>query len=150
MFTEIEALVDGNILEVGTGPGTWWVENVDRIPSGVSALRSDFSHGMILEARERTQAMLPNLGYARLYAQAIPLRSESQDLILANHMIYHIPDKEAAFKEFHRILKPGASLCATANGRNHMQIVGNLWKGHLPRGFRKTVGPPTESGFLAG
>jgi trans-aconitate methyltransferase len=39
------------ILELGCGPGFLWRQNADRLPTTTTIVVSDFSHGMVREAR---------------------------------------------------------------------------------------------------
>jgi demethylmenaquinone methyltransferase / 2-methoxy-6-polyprenyl-1,4-benzoquinol methylase len=44
-------------------------------------------------------------------AEAIPLADASVDFISMGYALRHIGDLEAAFKDFHRVLKPGGKFC---------------------------------------
>ena len=44
-------------------------------------------------------------------AEAIPLPDKSVDFISMGYALRHISDLEAAFKEFHRVLKPNGKFC---------------------------------------
>ena len=57
----------------------------------------------------------------------IPFPSSLFDAVIANHMIYHIPDISAAFKEIKRVLKSGSCLYAATNGSAHLQEIRD-WK----------------------
>jgi ubiquinone/menaquinone biosynthesis C-methylase UbiE len=59
-------------------------------------------------------------------AQAIPFPATSSDAILANHMLYHVPDLPRALGEIRRVLKPGGKFYAATNGRDHMRELGEL------------------------
>jgi len=43
-------------------------------------------------------------------ATALSFENESLDLVIANHIMEHIPDDEKAMKEIYRVLKPGGNL----------------------------------------
>jgi SAM-dependent methyltransferase len=69
----------------------------------------------------RNLADVPHpLAFAALDAQAIPLADASAEVIIANHMLYHIPDLPRALAEIRRVLKPEGTLYASTNGARHM------------------------------
>ncbi|MCA9886580.1 MAG: methyltransferase domain-containing protein, partial [Anaerolineae bacterium] len=41
-------------------------------------------------------------------------------VIVANHMLYHVPDLARALAELRRVLRPGGRLVAVTNGARHM------------------------------
>jgi SAM-dependent methyltransferase len=47
-------------------------------------------------------------------AEALPLESESYDIVHANSVIEHVSDVERAFSEAHRVLKPGGAFWFSA------------------------------------
>ena len=53
-------------------------------------------------------------------AQRLPFADASVDLVLANHMLYHVPSIEQAVAELRRVLRPDGSLIATTNGSGHL------------------------------
>jgi ubiquinone/menaquinone biosynthesis C-methylase UbiE len=64
-------------------------------------------------ARARGAAAEAGLGHVRFEkgdATALPLRSESVDIVISNGVINLAPDKEAVFKELHRVVRPGGRL----------------------------------------
>ncbi len=122
-FDQLELQGGELVLELGGGPGWLWREQRDRPPSDVRVVFSDLSIGMVREAR----AVLATLGaggrFAFLHAdvQAIPLPDAAFDVVIANHMLYHVPDLSRAVGELARVLRPGGRLCAATNGRDHMR-----------------------------
>lgn len=114
------------ILELGTGTGRLWSENLDRLPDGPSITLSDLSAGMLNEARAALGARANRFTYAIVDAQKIPYADASFDAVIANFMLYHAPDRERALAEMRRVLKPRGRLLCTLNGRRHMQEVRSL------------------------
>ena len=55
--------------------------------------------------------------------QAIPFDDNSFDAVLANHMLYHVPDLSQAFSEIRRVLRPQGKFYATTNGTAHLQEI---------------------------
>ncbi len=54
-------------------------------------------------------------------AQALPFRDASFDRVMANHVLYHIPDMRRALLELRRIARPGARVVLAANSRATMR-----------------------------
>src|SRR5579883_3214444 len=55
-----------NILELGCGPGTLWLQNADRIPAGWQITLSDFSVGMLEEARKNLAGIAHSFRFAQI------------------------------------------------------------------------------------
>ena len=51
---------------------------------------------------------------------------DSFNAVVANHMLYHVPDKARALAEVRRVLKPGGRFYAATNGREHMRELKEL------------------------
>jgi len=109
---------DARIAEVGGGPGWLWQKNAARIPVGWLVTHTDLSPGMVTEAR----ANIARAGstFDVVDAQHLPFADASLDALIANHMLYHVPDRARAISEFARVLKPRGQLFATTNGEQHM------------------------------
>jgi demethylmenaquinone methyltransferase/2-methoxy-6-polyprenyl-1,4-benzoquinol methylase len=67
----------------------------------------DPSPGMLKQATDA----LPNLKSAIGRAEAIPADSNSFDLLSMGYALRHVEDLSLAFTEYHRVLKPGATVC---------------------------------------
>jgi SAM-dependent methyltransferase len=108
------------VLELGSGTGSLWVENADRVPADSTITLSDLSPGMLEAARERAVRAGLCFEYERIDAQAIPKADAAFDVVIANHMLYHVPDRGRALAEIHRVLVPGGRLYALTNGWSHL------------------------------
>ena len=115
---------DARILELGCGRGDLWVENLDRIPPDWGITLTDLSPGMIEEARSNLKDCARPFDYEVVDAQSIPYSEGTFDGVVANHMLYHVPDRAKGIAEIHRVLKPGGLLFAATNGHGNM---GELW-----------------------
>jgi SAM-dependent methyltransferase len=113
------------VLELGCGPAYLWQENLDRIPAGWEITLSDISSGMLEDAR-RKLCSHPRFRFQVIDAQSIPFGEASFDAVIANHMLYHVPDRQKALREIHRILKPAGSFFASTVGEKHLVEVGVL------------------------
>jgi len=132
VFDQLSLEPHTRLLEIGCGPGTLWRENADRLPKGLQFYLGDYSLGMTREAR---QAISQEAGFAfvNLDAQALPFPSDFFDSVVANHMLYHVPDLPRSVREIARVLKPGGKLCAATNGLNHLREMHALIHQFEPR-----------------
>lgn len=125
IFGQLDLPPDGRILELGCGPGLLWTENLERVPDGWTITLTDASAGMVREAEDR-------LGSDRRYrfivadAQEVPFEDGAFDAVIANHMLYHVPDRPRALSEVARVLRPGGHLYAATNGEGHMRELGPM------------------------
>ncbi len=117
---------DARILELGCGRGDLWVENRDRIPPDWEITLSDLSPGMIEEAGSNLKGSGGQFDYEVIDAQSIPHSEATFDGVVANHMLYHVPDRAKGIVEIHRVLKPGGRLFAATNGRDNMSALRDM------------------------
>jgi ubiquinone/menaquinone biosynthesis C-methylase UbiE len=112
---------NARILELGCGPGWMWKENADRIPAGWNITLSDFSPGMLDAAWRNLVVTGRAFRFEEIDAQCIPSAEGTFDAVIANHMLYHVPDRPKGIAEIKRVLKPAGRLFATTVGAHHMK-----------------------------
>ena len=129
-FDQFDLPTDARVLGVGVGPAELWATNRDRMPEDWEVVLTDFSPGMAGEAR--TNLDVEQAGGAKgtdrfafgvADAASLPFADDSFDAVTAHHMLYHVPDREAALAEFRRVLTDGGRLYATTNGEDNMAVV---------------------------
>jgi ubiquinone/menaquinone biosynthesis C-methylase UbiE len=108
------------VLELGCGPASLWTHNRERVPGGWDITLSDLSAGMLDEARSALAAAARPFEFQRIDAQSIPFPDSTFDCVIANHMLYHVPDVRRAIDEAARVLNPSGRLFAATNGSGHM------------------------------
>lgn len=129
IFDTLETLpTRANVLELGCGAGSLWSACPQRIPAGWSLTLSDFSSGMLQAAWRNLVVIGRGIKFEQIDAQAIPYPDESFDIVIANHMLYHVPDRPGALAEIRRVLKPGGHLVASTIGSNHLKEMSNWFQ----------------------
>ena len=114
---------NANMLELGCGHGLLWKDNASRIPAGWRITLSDLSPGMLDAAWRNLVVTGRPFQFKEIDAQSIPFEDETFDAVIANFMLYHIPDRPKALHEIKRVLKPGRKLLAATVGQKHMKEI---------------------------
>jgi len=116
------------VLEAGCGAGWLWEETAVPVPDDVSIELTDLSPGMVDTAVERVRmtSRFESVGGQPADLQALPYESVSFDRVVANHMLYHLPDPGLGVLELARVVKPDGIVIAATNGRRHMQELGRI------------------------
>ncbi len=122
MFDHFDLPGGARVLEVGCGTGLLWDTNRTRVPATWHLTLTDFSLGMAATARATGVVAR----FAQCDAQAVPFPAASFDGVIANHMLYHMPDLPRALGEIRRVLRSGGKLYAATNGRDHMRELDEL------------------------
>lgn len=116
---------DERVVDVGCGPGMY-LKRLATQP-GLRLMALDLSRGMLADLE---QGWLPGFalpGRAVADAQAIPLRSASQDVAIAAHMLWHVSDIGLAAQELSRMLRPDGVLLAVTNAAEHTRELIDLY-----------------------
>jgi SAM-dependent methyltransferase len=126
VYDQFDLPDEARLLEIGCGTGSLWSENFDRIPDGWEITLTDASPGMVAEAKR-------NLGDSRRFVfrvadgQELPFEDGTFDAVVANHMLYHVPNRPRELSEIARVLREGGTLYAATNGMEHLrELVGML------------------------
>jgi SAM-dependent methyltransferase len=116
-----------DVLEVGCGTGHLWVNVAPFLPR-LRLTLTDLSDGMLEAARETVGPLesIELVATKACDAQELPFLDGSFDVVVANHMLYHVPDPSRAAGEFARVLRPGGVLMAATNGPNHLDVISEL------------------------
>lgn len=110
-----------------------WVLDLVHMPAGLRVLDAGCGNGEYLRGlRDRQVRAIGcdlSLGMLRASAHparlnaditALPLRDGAVEVALAIHMLYHVPDREAAVRELRRVLAPGGVCVAVTNGAREL------------------------------
>lgn len=115
---------DAAVLECGCGSAALWRENRERIPAGWRLTLTDFSPGMVEQARTALAGRV-SIQIEPADIQSLPYADAAFDGVIANHMLYHVADLPAALANVRRVLRPGGCFFAATNGEAHMV---ELWE----------------------
>lgn len=128
------------VLELGCGTGALWAHNAARIPPGWQITLSDFSAGMLAEAEKSLRRLGRPFAFKVVDAGRIPFGEAAFDVVIANHMLYHVPQLDEALGEIRRVLRPGGRLFAATNGAAHMAELREIVRAAAPElGFSRKV-----------
>lgn len=101
------------VLELGCGTGDMWKDKESVICTCSKIILSDFSEGMVATTRDNIGSY-DNIEYKVLDIQDIPYEDATFDIVIANMMLYHVPDIDKGLMEVRRVLKrEGRFYCAT-------------------------------------
>ena len=101
------------VLELGCGTGDMWKNRDGLIHECDMLVLSDFSEGMV-ETSRRNIGEYDNVVYRTIDIGDIPYEDGYFDAVIANMMLYHVPDINRALSEVRRVLKKdGYFYCAT-------------------------------------
>ncbi len=129
LFDHLRLPSQARIIELGCGLGWLWRANQGRIPPGWAVTLSDLSPGMVREAQQNLRQCPHPFAFAVVDAQEIPYPNASFDAVIANHMLYHVPDRPRALAEIRRVLAPGGRLYASTIGVGHLRELAELAPG---------------------
>jgi ubiquinone/menaquinone biosynthesis C-methylase UbiE len=146
IFSQIKKAPGLHVLELGCGPGYLWKNNLEHIPSDWDITLSDFSPGMLKEAHNNLSHCSRHFNFQLIDAQEIPFENAHFDMLIANLMLYHVPDRARAFAEIRRVLKPdGIFYAATVTETALANLEKFLFTAGLPV-WQDVVGFSLENG----
>lgn len=127
VFDKMKLKENMRILEIGCGNGSLWQSNIDRIPKGCTIFLTDYSEGML----EKAKINLINnndvkFQFIQKDADNFEMDEDNFDIIIANHVLYYVKNRERLFYNIKNLLKvKGVFYCSTI-GREHMSELHNL------------------------
>ena len=139
----IPADFSGSLLEVPVGTGVLTMPLYKSLPgAGITCL--DYSADMMAHAGKRAEGMgVSNISFVQGDVGALPFEDESFDIVLSLNGFHAFPDKDAAFRETCRVLKPGGIFCGCFYIKEEFKRTDWFVKHmYVPKGF---FTPPFET-----
>ncbi|MFC1952676.1 class I SAM-dependent methyltransferase [Chloroflexota bacterium] len=107
-------------MELGCGGGGLWKRNFDRIPEKCQILLTDFTDGMLQDARQNLAGKgIFEFNKVDANDRPLPFGDASFDIVIGNHMVNYISDRQGLFSEIVRILKPNGRFYTSTIGQQH-------------------------------
>ena len=128
ILSNYEISEGAKVLEVGCGTANIWVGHDDLIAKCELLTLTDMSEGMLSTARENIGER-KNVAYALADIQDIPFEDDSFDAVIANSMLYHVPNIECGIREVRRVLRnEGVFYCATYGENNFTDVLADWFE----------------------
>ncbi|MBR4455574.1 MAG: class I SAM-dependent methyltransferase [Solobacterium sp.] len=101
----------GKLLEVPVGTGVLTMPVYRGLPDA-DITCMDYSENMMASEQKKAEALgLANITFLQGDVGALPFEDETFDIVLSLNGFHAFPDKEAAYRETYRVLKPGGTFC---------------------------------------
>src|SRR5919199_872416 len=105
-------------LEIGAGTGYF---SLNLMRAGVigELVATDISQGMLDELSATAGRLDLAVETACTAAERLPFPDDSFDLVFGHAVLHHLPDLDAAFREFRRVLRPGGRVAFCGEPSRH-------------------------------
>jgi ubiquinone/menaquinone biosynthesis C-methylase UbiE len=114
-------------LEVGAGTG-YFVLNLIRAGVVEQGVATDISEGMLHALARTAERLSLPVATERADAVELPFPDDHFDLVVGHAVLHHLPDLDAAFREFRRVLRPGGTLAFCGEPSRHGDRLASLPK----------------------
>ncbi len=121
VYDHIHALPTPHVLEVGSGVGRLWQASLPDWNPDWHVVLTDQSATMLqscVQIADTTAA--PKFTTRRSTVENLPFEDDSFDLVIANHMLYHVEDLTVALESVLRVLRAEGYFVVATNGSNHL------------------------------
>lgn len=135
------------VLDIGCGPATITAGIADMVfPGRVTAL--DVAPSELETGRRLTEGReIMNIDFVAGCASRLPFADHSFDVIFANALLEHLPDPQAAMKEFHRVTRPGGFIAVCSPDWNRTSMHPDLaWAINAYRHLQERRGARIDTG----
>ena len=128
LFSHKDFFPGNKILELGCGTGDLWKSKLHLLDRSTLLTLTDLSENMV-HAAKNTLGDQNNISYALVNIEEIPYNNNCFDQVIANMMLYHVPDLNRGLSEVNRVLKKdGYFYCATYGENGIIPFIADLLK----------------------
>ncbi|MDX9695323.1 MAG: arsenite methyltransferase [Bacteroidales bacterium] len=113
--TEFAGIKAGDsVLDLGSGAGNDCFVARAIVGESGKVTGIDFTDAMLEKAKLNNQKLgYTNIEFVKGDIEEMPLPENTYDVVISNCVLNLVPDKQKAFKEIYRILKPGGHFCVS-------------------------------------
>ena len=119
VYDQYHIFEGARILELGCGTAEIWYDKIKSFPNNTLIVLSDLSENMV------NTVWMKMLNYTNVSVKIIDIQNisfpkDTFNVVIANHVLHHVPDMERALSEVYRVLQPSGRFYATAVGAEGM------------------------------
>lgn len=126
LFSQYDLPSNSKILELGCGTGDLWRSNLHLLDKSIALYLTDFSEAMVLAVKMAFEKE-DFISYRVVNIEEIPYEDNRFDRVIANMMLYHVPDLHKGLAEVKRVLaEDGYFYCATYGENGIVPFIAGL------------------------
>lgn len=122
LAARLRGMTSGHILEVAAGTGVVTRALTRILPRAVAITATDLNSAML--ERARSHSGLERVRWQEVDALALPFEDRLFDCVLCQFGVMFFPDKQGAFRETLRVLRPGGRFLFNVWGKRE----GSIWE----------------------
>jgi arsenite methyltransferase len=113
--TEFAGIKEGDtVIDLGSGAGNDVFIARSIVGESGKVIGLDFTDEMLLKANKNNEKLgYKNVEFKLGEIEQMPFEDNLADVVVSNCVLNLVPDKQKAFSEIYRILKPGAHFCVS-------------------------------------
>lgn len=113
--TEFAEISEGDtVIDLGSGAGNDAFVARSIVGDKGRVYGLDFAGAMLTKARENAKKLkFINVEFLKGDIEDMPFKNDLADVIVSNCVLNLVPDKEKAFSEMYRVIKPGGHFCVS-------------------------------------
>jgi ubiquinone/menaquinone biosynthesis C-methylase UbiE len=139
---------DSNVLDIAAGTGEPGLTAAARVPRGRVTVTDLAEHMLAVATEKAVQRGLRNVETRVCDAGALPFADASVDAVLCRFGFMFFPDVAVAAREFARVAKPGARICAAVWGEPPKNPWATTIMGTIARHVDMPAPPPGSPGLF--